>query len=149
MAQEKGTVTRVNSNIAWVKTIQSSACKSCASKSFCGSHGGGQEKEVEVLNDAGAKTGDKVVLSFETSSLLKVTFLLYVFPILSMFAGAILGIKFAAFFSFSETTSSAIFGFLFFFLSVFFVKIKGNKLAKKNAYRPRITRILRQDYPLS
>ena len=35
--------------------------------------------EVEVTNTVGAKIGDRIVLYFETSSLLKAAFLLYIF----------------------------------------------------------------------
>jgi len=100
--------------------------------------------EVEAINDAGAKVGQNVVLSFETAPLLKATFLLYVLPILFLLAGAIIGDKITPFFNFDESTLSIIIGLLFFGLAIVFVKLKGNKLAKKDAYRPKVIRILSQ-----
>jgi hypothetical protein len=47
--------------------------------------------EVEAINTARARVGDRIVLNIQTGSLLKATFLLYVFPILAMIAGAVLG----------------------------------------------------------
>ena len=91
MATEEGIVTKIESTAtAWVKTTKSGACKSCSARSSCHSMGGSNEMEVEAINQAGAQVGQKVVLSFATSPLLKATFLLYVFPIIAMIVGAFL-----------------------------------------------------------
>lgn len=140
MATEEGIVIELESTTAWVKTTKSSACKGCASRDSC--HAAGNEMKVEAINVAGAQVGDRVVLSFKTSSLLKATFLLYVFPILFMIFGAIIGQKIAPLFDMNASAFSAITAFLFFFISVLFIKSKANKLAKKNEYRPKIVRIL-------
>lgn len=100
--------------------------------------------EVETINTAGAGIGDRVVIGFQTSSLLKISFLVYIFPILSMIIGAIIGQKIALFYSLDESFLSAIFGFLFFFFAFLFIKTKGSKLAKKNEYRPKIIKIIKQ-----
>ena len=55
--------------------------------------GGGNDMEVEAINEVQAQVGDHVILNFETASLLKATFFLYVFPIIFMFAGALTGQK--------------------------------------------------------
>ena len=106
--------------------------------------GGGKEMEVEAINNAGAEVGQKVVLSFETSPLLKATFMLYVLPILFLLAGALIGDKVAPFFNFDAQTFALITGLLFFGLAMILVKSKGNKLAKKDEYQPKVIRILKQ-----
>jgi sigma-E factor negative regulatory protein RseC len=106
--------------------------------------GGGKEMEVEAINDAGAKVGQNVVISFDTTPLLKATFLLYVVPILFLMVGAIIGDKMAPIFNFDVSTFSLITGLLFFGLAIMLVKSKGNKMAKKDKYRPKIIRILSQ-----
>ena len=98
--------------------------------------------EVSAINEAGAKVGDRIVLSFETSSLLKATFLLYVFPILLLVIGAAIGQEAAPFLNFNPSGFSAIIGFSFFFAAVLVIKVKANKMAKKNAYRPKIIKVL-------
>jgi sigma-E factor negative regulatory protein RseC len=103
--------------------------------------GGGEEMEVEVINSAGAAIGDQVVISFETSSLLKATFLLYVFPILCMFAGALVGQEIAFQLHLNASVSAAVFGFLFFLVSIVFIRVKANKMGRQEQYRPRIIRI--------
>lgn len=141
MATEEGIVTDVHARTAWVKTTQSSACKHCSAKDSCETQG--REMRVEAINLANAGSGDRVVISFETSSLLKATFLLYVFPILCMIAGAVIGQNLAPRFHTDGSVLSALFGFAFLFAAVAFVKITGNKMARKAAYQPKIVRIIR------
>jgi sigma-E factor negative regulatory protein RseC len=142
MAYEEGVVTKVEPSHAWVKTTRSSACKSCASRDACSANGDGQQMTVRVLNGVGARVGDRIIVSFDTAPLLKATFLLYVFPIICMLAGAFIGLQLTGTLPISETALSVLGGFLFFFLAVIFIKIKGNKLSEKKAYQPKITRII-------
>ncbi len=142
MATEQGVVLRTDSEAAWVKTSRSSACKGCTARGSCHTMGGGQEMEVKALNPAGARVGDRIVLSFETGSLLKATFLIYVFPIIFLIAGAALGQALASFIEFSPSTLSVLLGFTFFFTALLFMKARANKMAKKNAYQPKIIKIL-------
>ena len=142
MATEQGVVLRTDSEAAWVKTVRSSACKGCTARGSCHSPGGDDEMEVKALNTAGAKVGDRIVLSFETASLLKATFLIYVFPIILLIIGAALGQTLASLIEFSPTALSVLFGFTFFFTALFIIKVRANKMAKKNAYQPKITKIL-------
>ncbi len=142
MATEKGIVIRTDSSGAWVKTVKSNACEGCASKGSCQAMGG-EDMEVKVINDIGATVGDRIVLSFRTAALLKATFLIYVFPILVLIAGAAIGQKYAPFFGFTPTGFSVVVGFSFFFTAVLVVKTSANRLVKKNEYRPKIIKILR------
>ena len=145
MATEEGVVTKIESaTTAWVKTTKSGACKSCSARSSCHSLGGGEEMEVEAINKAGAQIGQKVVLSFDTSPLLKATFMLYMLPILTMMTGAFIGQQLAPKLNLDTSFLSAIFGFLFFGLTLLFVRSKGNKMAKKDEYRPKIIRVIGQ-----
>ena len=142
MASEQGVVLRIDSEAAWVKTTRSSACEGCTARGSCHSLGAGQEMEVKALNPAGARDGDRIVLSFETSSLLKATFLIYVFPIIFLIAGAALGQMLAPLMAFNPSALSVLLGFAFFFSALFIIKARANKMAKKNAYQPKITKIL-------
>ena len=88
MATERGIVTRTDSRGAWVKTIKTGSCEGCSARGSCHSLSDRGDMEVKAINAAGAKVGDRIVMSFETASLLKATFLLYVFPILLLIIGA-------------------------------------------------------------
>lgn len=142
MATEQGIVIKTDSKAAWVKTVKSGDCAACSARGSCHSAGSSNEMEVKAINVAGAKVGDRIVLSFETSSLLKATFLLYVFPILLLIIGAVIGQEVAPGLNFNPSGFSAIVGFSFFFAAVLIVKATANKLAKKNEYRPKVIKII-------
>ena len=142
MATEQGIVLRTDSEAAWVKTVRSSSCEGCTAKGACHSMGSGNEMEVKALNTAGARAGDRIVLSFETASLLKATFLIYVFPIILLIVGAALGQMLALLTEFSPSALSVLLGFVFFFTALFIMKSRADKMARKNAYQPKITKIL-------
>ncbi|MBC2696703.1 MAG: SoxR reducing system RseC family protein [Desulfobacteraceae bacterium] len=144
MATEEGIITKVYSSTAWVKCTKSAACESCSAKGFCDTVGGPDDDlEVEAINAAGAKVDDRVTISFETSSLLKVSFLVYMVPVLFLLLGVIIGDKIARIFNYDQSIFSILVGSLFLFAAFFFVKTKGKNLSKKDAYQPKIIRILR------
>ncbi|MCP4370048.1 MAG: SoxR reducing system RseC family protein [Deltaproteobacteria bacterium] len=143
MATERGIVIKIDSTSAWVKTTRSSSCKTCSAKSSCSAVENGTEMEVEAINEAGAQVGDRIIISIETASLLKASFLLYVFPILLMIAGAVIGQKTGPLLDIDPSAFSAAVGFLFFFISFWFVISRGNRMARKNEYKPKIIRILK------
>ena len=142
MATEQGIVIKTDSRSAWVKTVKSSNCAGCSARGSCHAKGGDDQMEVKAINEAGAKVGDRIVLSFKTSSLLKATFLLYVFPILLLIIGAAAGQEMAAIFNFNPSGLAAIMGFAFFFAALLIIKTSANRLAKKNEYRPKIIKII-------
>jgi sigma-E factor negative regulatory protein RseC len=67
-----------------------------------------------------------------------------VFPIIAMIVGAFVGQYLAPNFNADPSFLSAIFGFLFFGITILFVKVRGNKMAKKDEYRPKIIRVIGQ-----
>jgi sigma-E factor negative regulatory protein RseC len=142
LATEQGVILRTDSHTAWVKTVRSSACEGCSAKGSCHTMGGGQDMEVKALNIAGARVGDRIVLSYETPSLLKATFLIYVFPIILLIAGALLGQMLALYLNLNSSALSILLGFAFFFIALIFVKVRANKMAQKNAYQPKVIKIL-------
>lgn len=141
MTTKEGIVTKLDNTNAWVVTKSSTFCKGCAAMHSCSSIGKGIN-EVKAINTVNAKIGDKVIISLKGSSYLKISFLFYLFPILSMLLGAIIGEMFFTFIN--KAASSAILGFLFLFLSFIIIKIVDKKLSKKSTYKPKITKILKQ-----
>ncbi len=143
MATEEGIVTKVSSSTAWVKCSKSAACESCSAKGFCDTVGGSDDDvEVEAINAVEAKVEDRVTISFETSSLLKVSFLVYMVPVLFLILGVVVGDKIAVIFNYNQSIFSVLTGFLFLCAAFSFVKAKGKELSKKDAYQPKIIRIL-------
>ena len=133
---------RTDAQAAWVKTIKTGGCEGCSARGSCHSLGNRDEMEVKAINEAGAKAGDRIVLSFETASLLKASFLLYVFPILLLIMGALIGQEVAPYFGFNPSGFSAVVGFSFFFGAVLIIKVRADKMARKKSYRPKVIKIL-------
>lgn len=142
MATEEGIIIKVNETTAMVKTKQMTACESCAEKDTCHSTGGSKKiMEVEAVNTVNAGLGDTVVVSFETSELFKLSFLLYVFPVIVMIIGALAGERVAGNFNGNPSTYSAVMGFSFFFAAMAVVKLMDKKARKTGQYRPEIIKI--------
>jgi sigma-E factor negative regulatory protein RseC len=142
VATEQGIVIKTDSSAAWVKTIKTGDCAGCTARGSCHSLGNNADMEVKAINEAGAVAGDRILLLFETSSLLKATFLLYVFPILLLIVGAVIGQEIAPHIDFNPSGLSALMGFSFFFAAVLVIKARANKMALKKEYRPKVVKIL-------
>ena len=140
MATEKGIVTSIGAGTAWVRTLPNEACAGCAACGSCNAQR--EDAEVEVLNEVGARVGDRILIDIKTSAFLKATFLLYVLPVIGLTVGAMLGMPAADYTGFDGTACSALLGFGAFFLTVAFVRVKGNRMGRERAYRPQIVKIL-------
>lgn len=98
--------------------------------------------EIEAINAMGAHEGDRVVIACEASSVVKISFLIYIFPIICLVIGAVIGQQTAPNFSFDPSLFSAGLGFAFLVVSFFLVRLIGNKLSKDDRYIPKIIRVL-------
>ncbi len=143
MITEEGMVKRTMGNKAWVVTKRSEMCEACASHGACKTLGGGKEMEVEAINDAQARAGDQVLLTLENQSLVKLSFLVYLFPILALIAGAALGQKVASILGTNPELSSFGLGSMFFGLAFVLVRMKDKKLERTGAIIPKVARIIR------
>ena len=142
MATEEGIVIHIHNTVARVKTSRSSSCKACSAKDSCHATETGKVMEVDAINGAGAREGDRILLHFETASLLKACFLLYLLPVGALLTGAILGHWLAVKTGLNSSLSSALTGFLFLGLSFMAIRSKANTLGKHDAYKPKIIKIL-------
>lgn len=141
MITENGIVTQANPNTAWIKTIRSAACESCSSKDSCGtSHHGSEEMTVTVKNTIGVKKGDAVVIGIETKPMLYLSFLLYVFPILLLVTGAVIGDSLAPALKINKSFTAMIFGFTCFGAAFLIVRKKQAAMSKKDEYKPFLVR---------
>lgn len=83
----EGIVASVCGNEAVVKISKSSACgHDCTSCGACSN----PTYEIRVLNPVGAKIGDRVEIETKTSSVLGVSFLLYILPVFILIVSALL-----------------------------------------------------------
>jgi sigma-E factor negative regulatory protein RseC len=144
MMAEEGMVKRTMGDKAWVVTKRSDMCEGCASRGACHILGGGKEMEVEAINIAQARAGDQVLLTLENQSLVKLSFLVYMFPILALIVGAALGEKAAPAFALNPELASFGLGGLLFALAFFLVRIKDKKLGQTGESIPKVAKIIKE-----
>ena len=98
---------------------------------------------IKVENRLAAKTGDRVVLTLKTASLLKAAFLIYIFPILCMLIGAMIGSYLAGRMEADASAVAAICGGSAFVAAILFMKYQGNRMGSRSDYTPKILRVIR------
>lgn len=86
--------------------------------------------------------GDRIVLNVSSRAVLKVSFLLYVFPILLMILGAAIGQNLGPRLQMDPSTLSLLTGLAFFLLAFVVVRLRSNRMGRQDKYRPRIIRII-------
>ena len=139
---EEGTVTKVAGNKAWVLAERGTACESCGSKSLCHPFGSSSKNvEIEAINAANAQVGNVVNISISSSSVMKAAFMVYVIPILMLFAGVFLGKWFAEKNSYDYEIISLITGSLAFAVTFLVLKIISKRISQKAEFIPVITKI--------
>ena len=99
---------------------------------------------VSAANPIRARVGDHIIVTFDTASLLKASFLIYVFQILAMLIGAAAGVSRAKMAGFNSSVTAALCSVVAFTVAIVFMKRKGNRLASRASYQPRITRVVRR-----
>lgn len=96
MLEERARVLRVGTDRVWVEANRQLGCAKCEAGEGCG---GGmlsrlvrrRESCLEVQGDVrGLKPGDAIVVGFDEQALLKSSIMAYLFPVMGMFAGALL-----------------------------------------------------------
>ncbi|MBU1340739.1 MAG: SoxR reducing system RseC family protein [Proteobacteria bacterium] len=140
MITESGVVTNATPSVAWIKTIRSGACEACSSKESCGTVNDQKEMIVTVDNTLNVEKGDHVVIGLETRPMLFLTFLLYVFPIILLTIGAVIGNSLALFFQMNPSLVSMASGFFLFGFSFYYIRKKNNSLSQRQEYKPFLVR---------
>lgn len=140
MVTKEGIITGSFENKVWVKTIRSKTCDSCDSKDSCETASKAQELTIQLDNSLNASIGDRVVVGFRTAPLLKVTFLLYIFPIILLIAGAAAGDALAMKIDTDPSITSLISGFICFSFAFAVIRVINNAWAKKEEFQPYLMR---------
>lgn len=89
-------VVKVDGKLAWLVPEQTSSCGSCASASVCGSKGIGtianrlEARRFQLVNDAGLRVGERVVVGIRENALIKASITAYAIPLATLLtAGAL------------------------------------------------------------
>ncbi len=142
MINEEGTIKKIIGDKAVVHARRGSMCESCGQKKACGSLANTDDVEIEAINTANAKIGDRVYVSIRPASLLKITTLVYLIPVISLIIGIIIGNKIGLAYSFDPELSSFVAGIILFIITFLFIKIIANRISNQTQYMPEITKIL-------
>ncbi len=96
MIEEQGRVVAVEAGAVWVETLRKSTCSSCSANAGCGQGllerlgVGGRRGHVRALSDLQLKVGDQVVIGVREELLVRGSLLVYLLPLLGLFAAALL-----------------------------------------------------------
>lgn len=96
MIEEQGRVVAVEPGAVWVETLRKSTCSSCSANAGCGQGlldklgVSGRRGYVRALCDLQLAVGDGVVLGVREDLLVRGSLLVYLFPLLGLFASALL-----------------------------------------------------------
>ncbi len=141
MVTKEGIITSTFENKVWVKTVRSKTCESCESHDSCETASKAQEMTIQLENSLNASIGDRVIVGFRTAPLLKVTFLLYIFPIILLIAGAAAGDALAVKLRTDPSITSLIAGLICFSIAFIVIRIINNAWAKKEEFQPYLMRL--------
>ncbi len=135
-----GVVRAIQGRMALVMTRMEPECESCKAKEACFTFGGGgANTEVRARNTVGAEVGDIVTISMAGSSLIKVSFLVYMLPILALIAGIVFGHWLSSVIPVNENILVAVFGLFAFSGTFIWLKRKGDSLSNRPGFVPEIT----------
>lgn len=138
---EQGIIEKTDARSAWVRVERSSACASCSSRSECKVEFG-KGIVVQVENSAGCRTGDRVRLSMGSGSFLKSTLVAYIFPVLALVAGALVGRELVALENVSGDVISVVAGFGTMAMYFVILRFADRKASRNPLSSPHITAII-------
>lgn len=141
MERERGIVQQAGGSTATIRIQKSSYCATCGSRDKCQTLSD-RDMLIEVTNDLHAKEGDQVEITVPTRSLLKLSLLVYLLPIVLLIVGAYIGGEWAQSSQSDPTLPSVIGGMGAMILSFLILKGFDRKLRGKQEYSPRMLRIL-------
>ncbi|MDH1440878.1 SoxR reducing system RseC family protein [Pseudomonas sp. GD03721] len=96
MIEEQGRVVALESGAVWVETLRKSTCSSCSANAACGQGlmdrlgVGRQRGYVRALTQAQLAVGDTVIIGVREDLLVRSSILVYLLPLLGLFAAALL-----------------------------------------------------------
>jgi sigma-E factor negative regulatory protein RseC len=91
MIEESAVVVKIEHHQVWVEAASNSACGACQQKSSCTTNALGNlldKRAVPADSAIRLVAGDKVMVAIDEGLLIRASLLLYVVPLMALFAGA-------------------------------------------------------------
>jgi sigma-E factor negative regulatory protein RseC len=139
---EQGTVLEAQGNRILVQTQANACCENCSAGEHCAIGGDAQKREVWVENRVGALPGDEVEFYVPPGTSVLASSLLYLFPVIMLIAGIIIGAHYSGWFHLGRDASSAVGGVSFLLISFFIIKIISAYIKKRNLFVPVCTGVV-------
>ena len=139
---EEGVIEKLDGDAAVVRSKRYGVCESCPDRDGCGIFEQPKELTITVQHPINAQVGEHVKYAVDSFALLKLSFLLYVFPILCLLAGALVGNLVAAKRALDPSLWAFGIGVVFFATAFIILKIVDRRLALKSHYQPKIVKVL-------
>ncbi len=141
MPIEEGVVLEASKRKALIRIQQGSACASCNSRDSC-EISSGDNMTIEVSNDLQAKIGDRIQISLPESTLLKLSLLVYLLPVVALVLGACVGAELATILDMDSTVTSVVAGCAAMAIVFCVLRWLDGISDFRKKYYPRMTRIL-------
>jgi sigma-E factor negative regulatory protein RseC len=125
-----------------VKLLRHTACGNCGACQV-----GDDSKDVHLMakNNVNAHMGDMVEVSMNTDSVLSAAFIMYVIPLVALFAGLAIG-----HFLFSQSVNGELMsgglGLVLMVLAFWIIKLNDKRFMKSDKYTAQILRIIQTDH---
>jgi sigma-E factor negative regulatory protein RseC len=132
---QEGLVIEKNGTFATIKVLAHSNCENCGT---CA----GREVLVQAYNPVNAKIGDKIKFISSQNNALKITFILFFLPMISIFTGSYIGNILSEKFHFHQIGTMVFFGALFFIFSVIYMVIYDRKSKANHKNIAKISEII-------
>lgn len=140
MISEQGIIEKISKNYAMVLVTKNASCKHCSSKDSCSVTD--RDMTVRVENSLNAKEGDRVELSVPEGTFMKLSIIVYIFPVVALMTGAFLGNFLSIQWKTDPSATAAITAALFLVASFLALKVFEKRKKTREKYSPRMTRIV-------
>ncbi|MBW2615730.1 MAG: SoxR reducing system RseC family protein, partial [Deltaproteobacteria bacterium] len=135
MITEQGVVEEIVQQKAVVRIQKGASCAGCESRGSCMVMAD-KAVLVEVANELGANVGDIVEVGMPSGSLMKLSLLVYFFPVLGFVAGAFIAAAWAESLHMDSTTASLLGGFVAMAITFFVLIWLSRGALDRGEYRP-------------
>lgn len=136
MKTEEGVIIETDGVTAKVKAGRHVECKDC------GACPGSDAAIITVKNQLHALVGQRVAFEVKEEGALKGAFLIFIFPLIALFAGALLGGWAAGLLSVSVLAGRVVGAVVFLALSIAVIRLYDRKAGKNKDALPVITKII-------
>ncbi|MBU4310818.1 SoxR reducing system RseC family protein [bacterium] len=141
--EEEGIVIEIKGNLAQVEIKRKSACGTCRACTL----GTGNTMITEAENPLGARIGQRVKVEISSREILKGAFLIYIFPLLALILGMVLGITITNRLGLKESSQTVglVLGLVFLVLSFVLIWRYNKKVKDQSTYRSKIIQIIESE----